>query len=217
MDLSIMNTPDPLQTFTTWKDAHLERVVKPFPSWMTPNRLTMLRIVISIPLVWAAGNGRILEVGVLFLFSMITDLLDGPLARTSGQVTEFGKYADPIADKLIFLPLIYLIGHRLIPGPILWSIVGLEIALIFTAVVLKPIGTRIGIHREAGANLYGKIKMAIQTIGALVLLASFGFSSLLIVAQGLLALSIPFSVLSIVKHLLPRRSFPNDGRSRMSS
>lgn len=199
-----MNPSDPLSTMTTWKDTRLERVVQFLPKWITPNGLTVLRISLSIPLVWAAGTGHILTAGGLFLFSMLTDLLDGPLARTSGQVTNFGKYADPLADKLIFLPLIYLVGHRLIPSLILWTILGLEIGLIMIAVVLKPIGTRIGIRREAGANIYGKVKMAIQTVGMLVLLGSFGVPAFLVVAQILLALSIPFSVLSIVKHLIPK-------------
>ena len=197
-----MNTPSLLQTFTVWKDARLERAVRRFPRWITPNGLTVLRIFLSIPLVWAAGTGHIVTAAGLFLFSMLTDLADGPLARTSGQVTTFGKYADPLADKLIFLPLVYIVGHNQIPALILWTILGLEIGLILIAVILKPIGARLGIQLEAGANIYGKFKMAIQTIGALLLLGSFGFPALLIVAQILLALSIPLSVLSIVKHLV---------------
>src|SRR3954470_16452115 len=80
----------------------------PVPSnWNIPNALTTLRIVLVPFFAWALlvdGGDSVLWRTVawaIFVVAMITDKIDGDIARARGLVTNFGKIADPIADKAI--------------------------------------------------------------------------------------------------------------------
>ena len=71
-----------------------------------PNKLTLLRIVmvpLYLVLLWCFGGDRTLCVFPLLVFVLasLTDLLDGYLARSRNLITNFGKFMDPIADKLL--------------------------------------------------------------------------------------------------------------------
>lgn len=78
----------------------------PVPLWNIANILTMARCVMVPLFVWAAVvwpenvPGR-LVVAAIFVLAMITDFLDGHLARSRNLITDFGKIVDPIADKAI--------------------------------------------------------------------------------------------------------------------
>ena len=76
-----------------------------------PNKLTMLRVLLVPVFMVFAALGRIgtadynptmhLLAGIVFAAASFTDFLDGYLARKWGMVTDFGKFADPLADKLL--------------------------------------------------------------------------------------------------------------------
>lgn len=71
-----------------------------------PNKLTLMRIVmvpLYLVLLWCFGGDRTLCVFPLLVFVLasLTDLLDGYLARSRNLITNFGKFMDPIADKLL--------------------------------------------------------------------------------------------------------------------
>ena len=71
-----------------------------------PNKLTILRMVLIIPfvacmLVPGLGEAGMYASVVLFVIASLTDLLDGKIARKYGLVTNFGKFMDPLADKLL--------------------------------------------------------------------------------------------------------------------
>ncbi|MBI1952973.1 MAG: CDP-diacylglycerol--glycerol-3-phosphate 3-phosphatidyltransferase [Candidatus Omnitrophica bacterium] len=71
-----------------------------------PNRLTLLRIVLSfilIALLWAPGLAAKIAAIFVFAAAALTDLWDGRLARAKGQVSDFGVLMDPIADKILVL------------------------------------------------------------------------------------------------------------------
>ncbi|MHC4407256.1 MAG: CDP-alcohol phosphatidyltransferase family protein, partial [Planctomycetota bacterium] len=70
-----------------------------------PNTLTTLRLCSAPLLLWLAWEGKsTVFVGVL-IFSLLTDLIDGPVARWLGQVTEFGSRFDSLADAFLYLAL----------------------------------------------------------------------------------------------------------------
>ena len=71
-----------------------------------PNKLTILRMVLIIPfvacmLVPGLGDAGMYASVVLFVVASLTDLLDGKIARRYNLVTNFGKFMDPLADKLL--------------------------------------------------------------------------------------------------------------------
>ena len=100
--------------------------------WTAANVVTSVRVVL-IPL-WllvaelfgVESDGKCLSVGCLAVFVFyvllsLTDKLDGYLARSRGEVTVFGKFIDPIADKLLVVTgMVWLLSHGALP---VWSIV----------------------------------------------------------------------------------------------
>lgn len=72
--------------------------------WNLPNMLTMLRIVMVpffMALLWQDTTATRIGAFVVFLLAALTDKLDGSIARARGLVTNFGKIADPFADKML--------------------------------------------------------------------------------------------------------------------
>ncbi|MBI4083161.1 MAG: CDP-diacylglycerol--glycerol-3-phosphate 3-phosphatidyltransferase [Candidatus Lambdaproteobacteria bacterium] len=75
-----------------------------WPKWITPNRLTIGRIL-AIPLlmvlIWWDGWPANTVAAVVFIFACLTDYWDGNLARARNEVSQLGKLLDPIADKML--------------------------------------------------------------------------------------------------------------------
>ena len=99
--------------------------------WTLPNILTMLRILILPPLavllLWSE-EWAVYASFALFALASITDYFDGYLARSMNQMTEFGRFLDPIADKLLIVTvLIMLVGRQDIGG---WHIFAALLILI---------------------------------------------------------------------------------------
>src|SRR5581483_4678640 len=89
------------------------------------NRLTLLRVVLAVAVFGALMSDRPAAHGAalgLFLAAIVTDWLDGWLARRTGTVSSFGKVADPIADKVLVLgTLISLLRLKELQIP-LWAV-----------------------------------------------------------------------------------------------
>ena len=81
-----------------------------------PNKLTIFRVILVIPFVALMLNGYDLWAVAVFIIASLTDLLDGKIARKYNLVTNFGKFMDPLADKLMqFSAFICLYFSGLIP------------------------------------------------------------------------------------------------------
>ncbi|MBM3214638.1 CDP-diacylglycerol--glycerol-3-phosphate 3-phosphatidyltransferase [Candidatus Poribacteria bacterium] len=135
------------------------------------NALTVLRILIT-PLFMLAffhgyrhaeaaqGRAAFYYLGALFLFGLasLSDYLDGKIARQRG-VTEFGKFFDPIADKLLVLTALLSLRYygELIPIWMVLVIAGREIAV---TLLRSALVARAG--RVVSANLWGKMKTVSQ-------------------------------------------------------
>ena len=86
-----------------------------------PNKLTMLRIllipVFMVFIEWDSLPGHILWAFVIFVAASLTDFVDGYIARKNNMVTDFGKFMDPLADKiLVTAALVYFIPLGLAPA-----------------------------------------------------------------------------------------------------
>ena len=133
------------------------------------NKLTVIRmILVPIFLVFLVFDcisyGKLVAV-VLFIIASITDKLDGYIARSRNQVTNFGKFMDPLADKLLVTAaLISLVELRFIPA---WAVVVI-IAREFAVSGLRTIAASDG--TVIAASWWGKIKTVIQMIAIILLL-----------------------------------------------
>ncbi|HEU0265074.1 MAG TPA: CDP-diacylglycerol--glycerol-3-phosphate 3-phosphatidyltransferase [Geobacterales bacterium] len=138
-----------------------------------PNILTLLRIA-SIPLlvVLLLSPSRLttLLAAAIFALASITDWLDGYLARRMGIVTNFGKFLDPIADKLIVTAaLIMILPFGWVPAWMVLLILGREI--IITG--LRGIASSEGI--VIAASQLGKFKTIFQIVAILGLLLHYDY------------------------------------------
>ncbi|MBQ7455211.1 MAG: CDP-diacylglycerol--glycerol-3-phosphate 3-phosphatidyltransferase [Clostridia bacterium] len=124
-----------------------------------PNKLTLLRIsLVPVCLVlaalalypWAAG---------VFILAAVTDALDGHIARKNGLITNFGKFADPIADKILVLSMmIVLCWQSLVP-------VWLPIILTFRELAVDGLRMVAAEHGQVvAAGWSGKVKTVSQIV-----------------------------------------------------
>ena len=139
-----------------------------------PNYITLGRIVV-VPLIvvalltpigdrWFGISGYALAI-ILFLAAALTDIVDGKLARSRGQVSTLGKFLDPIADKLLVsAALIVLVEKHLAPSWAVVIIIGRE----FIVTGLRSIAASEGIIIQA--ETIGKIKMWAQCVAIVALL-----------------------------------------------
>jgi CDP-diacylglycerol--glycerol-3-phosphate 3-phosphatidyltransferase len=134
-------------------------------NWNVPNALTTLRILMVPFFGWAllvddgtSDGWRWIAYG-LFAAAMITDKVDGDLARKHDLVTNFGKIADPIADKA--LTGMAFVGLSII-GELWWWVTALVLVREWGITLMRVWLIREGVVLPAGRG--GKLKTAVQTL-----------------------------------------------------
>jgi CDP-diacylglycerol---glycerol-3-phosphate 3-phosphatidyltransferase len=140
-------------------------------NWNVPNALTTLRIVMVPFFGWALltdGGESVLwrcVAYVLFGLAMLTDKIDGDLARKHNLITNFGKIADPIADKA--LTGMAFIGLSII-GELWWWVTIVVLVREWSVTLMR---LSVAKHVVIAANQGGKIKTVLQTValGGLIL------------------------------------------------
>jgi CDP-diacylglycerol--glycerol-3-phosphate 3-phosphatidyltransferase len=134
------------------------------------NRLTMLRVVLAAAVFGAllADDARWHAAAlVMFLVAIVTDWLDGWLARRTQSVSPFGKVADPIADKILVLgTLIALIQTKELAIP-LWAVFTLVIRELLIGGVRVIAGAQ---GKVLAADRFGKIKTGVQLVAIAAML-----------------------------------------------
>ncbi|MBA5863694.1 MAG: CDP-diacylglycerol--glycerol-3-phosphate 3-phosphatidyltransferase [Nitrospira sp. CR1.1] len=136
-----------------------------------PNVLTLVRILlipVFVMLLIDPTPDRALSAAIVFVVAAVTDLLDGYVARKTGQITKLGRLLDPIADKLLVLSaLILLVQVDRVSALAAILIIAREVAV----TGLRAIAASEGLIMSA--EVTGKYKMALQVI-AIVLLVLEG-------------------------------------------
>ncbi len=141
-----------------------------------PNKLTLLRILLIPVFIVFASNYNIpynfLIAGAVFAIASFTDFLDGSIARKYNMVTDFGKFADPLADKLLTTTaFLYMMLDGVCHPVVLVLILTREFAV--SGVRMIAAGGKSG--KVIAANLWGKIKTVLQMLTILYYYLAAGF------------------------------------------
>ncbi len=138
-----------------------------------PNTLTTIRMILIVPFVMIMqiapdGNGRFAAL-VIFIIASITDFLDGYIARKNHLVTNFGKFMDPLADKLLVsAAMICLVSMDRLPAWMVIIIISREFAISGFRLIAADNGIVIA------ASWWGKFKTVSQMIMIILLIANLG-------------------------------------------
>ena len=169
------------------------------PNWVTLSRLLglpVLFILLTEPQTsrcwWGEG---------IFLIAAATDWLDGYLARRLDQITELGKWLDPLVDKLLTLvPFLILIQWQRVPA---WAVaIILSRELLITAWRATTVGTK---QPVIAANSLGKLKTVVQITAIAVLIAPLPQTYRLL-GDSLFWLAVALTVISGAIYLWPSSS-----------
>ena len=166
-----------------------------------PNKLTILR-VIMIPFFVAAllydggANQNMRYVAAaLFIIASLTDMLDGKIARKYNLVTNFGKFMDPLADKLLVCSaLICMIELRELPAWMVIIIISREFIISGFRLVASDNGVVIA------ASYWGKFKTTFQMIGVVLLI--FNIPALSTLTTIIVWIALALTVISLVDYIV---------------
>jgi CDP-diacylglycerol--glycerol-3-phosphate 3-phosphatidyltransferase len=168
----------------------------------------MARVAMIPVVLWFVASGTPRDAVIaawLYGATAVTDLLDGYLARKQNLVSVFGKFMDPLADKLLVMALLIYMTRmgRIAP----WIVVVL-LAREISITALRSIASSEGVVIAAGES--GKWKTALQLVGILCLVLHFPYAvmpgwpepvDLNLAGQWLVLLSLVFSVTSAVEYV----------------
>ena len=181
-----------------------------------PNKLTVFRVILIVPFVllmlggyaqwdwFTAIFGGILEYTdyialAIFIIASLTDLLDGKIARKYNLVTNFGKFMDPLADKLLVCAaLICLIELQRIPAWIVIIIISRE--FIISGFRLVAADNRIVI----AASYWGKFKTTFQMVMVCLMIANI--DALTVLTQIVMWIAVVLTVVSLIDYLAKNKS-----------
>lgn len=190
-----------------------------------PNKLTVLRIII-VPFVIATTlinfPFHYLVAGLLFGAASLTDMFDGKIARRDGLVTDFGKFLDPLADKILVISvLVCFIQNGLCSAVPVIVIIFREFAITSIRLVASSKG------KVVAANMWGKVKTVSQiTIIVMIYLINTGYNifalikpkyvllfldnitfAISLVSNILVWISAIFAIISGVKYIIDNKEF----------
>jgi len=134
----------------------------------TASKITIVRILMIPLFMWAALSDRALLALALFVLASATDWLDGYVARKYNQISDFGKFLDPLADKLlVFSALLIFIGWGRVDAWVVMVLLTREFFISGLRMVAAAKGSVIA------AGMSGKIKTACTILGITLMLTSF--------------------------------------------
>ncbi|MFR4550332.1 MULTISPECIES: CDP-diacylglycerol--glycerol-3-phosphate 3-phosphatidyltransferase [Clostridiaceae] len=176
-----------------------------------PNKLTILR-VIMIPFFVAAllydggANQNMRYVAAaLFIIASLTDMLDGKIARKYNLVTNFGKFMDPLADKLLVCSaLICMIELRQLPAWMVIIIISREFIISGFRLVASDNGVVIA------ASYWGKFKTTFQMIGVVLLI--FNIPALSTLTTIIVWIALALTVISLVDYIVKNAGVLTEGK-----
>ena len=186
-----------------------------------PNKLTVFRMILIVPFVilllgghagWGwfdAAFGGIEAYTdyialVIFVIASLTDMLDGKIARKYNLVTNFGKFMDPLADKLLVCSaMICLIDMDRIPAWIVIVIISREFIISGFRLVASDN------HVVIAASYWGKFKTAFQMIMVILMIANI--QALNILTQIVMWIALALTIISLIDYIVKNKNVLFDG------
>lgn len=175
-----------------------------------PNKLTLFRVFL-IPffvffLLFNPDDSlfRIIAT-IIFIVASLTDMLDGKIARKYNLITNFGKFADPLADKLLVCSaMICLIETGQLPAWIVIIIIAREFIISGFRLIASDKGVVIA------ANYFGKFKTVFQMLMVIVMVLNLNFSWWFILGIILMWISLVLTILSLVVYIYQNKDVLKD-------
>ncbi len=178
-----------------------------------PNKLTVFRVIlIPVFVFFMLVNdipGAKWYALTFFCLASLTDFFDGYLARKNDLVTDFGKFMDPLADKLLICSaLIALCSNGRFPAWIVIIIIARE----FTISGFRLIAADNG--RVISASMWGKVKTVVQMFTVIMLICDFndvtgkgipGDGAVYVIEQCLIYLAMALTVISLIDYIVKNR------------
>jgi len=166
-----------------------------------PNKLTILRIVLVPVLVAVLLSGCFGENSkwvalAIFIVASLTDLLDGKIARKYNLVTNFGKFMDPLADKmLVCSALICLVELDRIYS---WMVI-IIVVRDFVISGFRLVAAESG--RVIAANYWGKFKTASQMVMICLLIADLDFGFFPVITEAFKWIALALTLISLIVYI----------------
>ena len=170
-----------------------------------PNKLTTLRVLLVPFFVWFAlaevvpGYDKYIAVAI-FIVASLTDFLDGMIARKYNLVTNFGKFMDPLADKLLVCAaLICLVSKELLPAWMVIIIISREFIISGFRLVASDNGIVIA------ASYWGKFKTTFQMIMIVMLILNFDNKTYQICAVIITYIALILTLVSLADYIMKNK------------
>ncbi|PJA47507.1 hypothetical protein CO172_01075 [Candidatus Uhrbacteria bacterium CG_4_9_14_3_um_filter_36_7] len=167
------------------------------PRWILPNHFTILRFILTPIVFWLLITQNYTMAIPFFLFTAFTDAIDGSLARVRHQITNWGTFYDPVADKILISGSVLLIVFQHINPYFALLIILVELLIVSGAILRRKQDKRI-----ISANIFGKTKMVLQVAAVTFLLIAIwaGADLFINVSVATFSLAITFAILSLFSY-----------------
>lgn len=176
-----------------------------------PNKLTVLRVILVPFFVffllgadWIGSFSPYIAL-IIFIVASLTDMLDGKIARKYNLITNFGKFMDPLADKLLVCSaLICMIELRQLPAWMVIIIISREFIISGFRLVASDNGVVIA------ASYWGKFKTTFQMIGVVLLI--FNIPALSTLTTIIVWIALALTVISLVDYIVKNAGVLTEGK-----
>ncbi len=178
-----------------------------------PNRLTLLRVcmipLFVVAMLWQSLPYSNYIAAGLFIAACVTDFFDGYLARKYNLITVFGKFMDPLADKLLVCSALicFLVDeNRIMPAWAVIIIISREFIISGFRLVAAERGVTIA------ASYWGKVKTVVQMIMSILLIFNFSHPVFRILDAIFIVAAVILTVISLVDYIYKNRDVMKEVR-----
>lgn len=176
-----------------------------------PNRLTIFRVVMIplfvVAMLWQSLPYSDYIAAALFIGACVTDFLDGFLARKYNQVTTFGKFMDPLADKLLVCAALVCFLAEENPEMPAWAVI-IIISREFIISGFRLVAAEKGV--TIAASYWGKVKTVVQMAMSIVLIFNFTHPVFRIIDLILIYASVLLTIVSLFDYIYKNRDVMKD-------